>query len=109
MPATSLQLIFALIPTTVSRYINFALQILLQVLRQMPEAAIVWPDALQIVENNTLIVARHPLLTGAFGSCDGLRLPVETSTTQTSRTRPSMVGHMIIRSTQYCVFRHVVQ
>ena len=39
----SLQQIFALIPTTVSRYINFGLEILLKTLHSLPDAAIQWP------------------------------------------------------------------
>jgi hypothetical protein len=33
-------------------------------------------------ENNDLIVVRHPLLMGAFGSMDGLNLAVQTSADQ---------------------------
>ena len=39
----NLQQIFALIPTTVSRYITFALHILLSTLQAIPEAKIKWP------------------------------------------------------------------
>ncbi|KAJ7747549.1 hypothetical protein B0H16DRAFT_1320279 [Mycena metata] len=80
MRKISLQQIFALIPTTVSRYITFGLEILLGVLRQMPSASIQWPghrDKFQ--EYNDLIVARHPRLTGAFSSIDGLNLMCQTS------------------------------
>ncbi|OAX31026.1 hypothetical protein K503DRAFT_654790, partial [Rhizopogon vinicolor AM-OR11-026] len=31
---------------------------------------------------NGLVIARHPLLTGGFGTLDGLNLPVETSQDQ---------------------------
>jgi hypothetical protein len=43
MPQVSLQQIFALVPSTVSRYLRFALSILIKVLRQMPSAVIAWP------------------------------------------------------------------
>lgn len=79
---TSLVQIFAVIPTTVSRYINFALTLLLTVLRIMPDASIQWLAGDEFQENNALIVARHPLLTGAFGSMDGLNLMVQTSADQ---------------------------
>lgn len=75
----SLIQIFALIPTTVSRYILFGLQILLRTLRNMPDAAIKWPSGDDFIENESLILARHPLLEGAFGSVDGLNLLVQTS------------------------------
>ena len=42
MREISLQQIFALIPTTVSRYIEFGLDNLLEVLRKMPDAGIYW-------------------------------------------------------------------
>ncbi|KAJ7620757.1 hypothetical protein DFH06DRAFT_1143861 [Mycena polygramma] len=80
MREISLQQIFALIPTTVSRYITFGLQILLQVLRRIPDAAIVWPGSVEDFQSCTdLIVERHPRLTGAFASLDGLNLGVQTS------------------------------
>lgn len=80
MREISLQQIFALIPTSVSRYINFALTILLATLRGMPDSHILFPqDDEDFEELNTLIVARHPRLLGAFGSIDGLNLPVQTS------------------------------
>jgi hypothetical protein len=82
MREISLQQIFALIPTTVSRYINFSLTILLRTLRRMPGAMIQWPKGSEFDKSNRLIVSRHPLLTGAFASIDGLNLPVQTSPDQ---------------------------
>lgn len=79
MPSTSLQEIFAIIPTTVSRYIDFTLSILLQVLRRLPEAEIRWPTEEEMWEFTDLIAARHSLLVGAFASIDGVRLPSTTS------------------------------
>ncbi|KAI0048880.1 hypothetical protein FA95DRAFT_1539072 [Auriscalpium vulgare] len=79
MPSTSLQQVFALIPTTVTRYIQFTLDILLETLQSIPEAQIRWLQGTEFAEANALIVARHPLLDGAFASGDGLKLPVETS------------------------------
>jgi hypothetical protein len=43
MRETSLQEIFALIPSTVSRYITFGLELLLWSFRGMPDAAVQWP------------------------------------------------------------------
>ena len=78
----SLSQIFAIVPTTVSRYIEFTLGILLFTLRRMKDARIQWPVGNEFGENNNLILARHPLLLGAFGSMDGLNLPVQTSQDQ---------------------------
>lgn len=79
MQNTSLMQIFALIPTTVSRYLHFALDILLETLRGMPDGRVQWLAGEEFQENNALITVRHPLLTGAFASMDGLNLPVQTS------------------------------
>ncbi|CAA7264567.1 unnamed protein product [Cyclocybe aegerita] len=56
----SLQQIFALIPATVVRYLDFSLDILLEVLRRMPDARIKWPKGGpgggQFQEYNDLII-----------------------------------------------------
>ncbi|KAK7459484.1 hypothetical protein VKT23_009467 [Stygiomarasmius scandens] len=78
---TSLAEIFALIPSTVDRYISFSLTILLVTLRRMPYSQISWPQGDEFVEHESLILARHPLLIGAFGTVDGLKLPVQVSYT----------------------------
>jgi len=76
----TLQQIFALIPATTSWYIAFGLQILLETLREMPDAAIHWPrEDLEFQDDSDLIVSRHPQLQGAFASIDGLNLPTQTS------------------------------
>jgi hypothetical protein len=76
----SLQQIFALVPSTVSWYIQFSLDILLAVLRQIPDACIRWPSGVEEFQAyNDLIIIRHPLLEGAFSSIDGLNLPVQTA------------------------------
>ena len=82
MLETSLAQVFALVPTTISRYVTFTLQILLITLRHMKEARIHWPIDDEFQESNALVLARHPLLVGAFGTMDGLNLPVQTSHNQ---------------------------
>ena len=77
MRHVSLQQIFALVPSTVSRYIHFALSILLEVLRQMPPAAISWPQGDEFLELSGYVSMRHSLLQGVFGSIDGLNLPCQ--------------------------------
>ena len=87
MREISLQLIFALVPSTVSRYINFALSMLQQLLRKLPDAQIRWPEADQMAEYAGIVGARHPALAeddegiyyGAFGSIDGLNCPIATA------------------------------
>lgn len=79
MRQVSLQQIFALVPSTVSRYLRFALSILLEVLRWMPHAAIKWPQGDEFLELSGHVSARHPLLQGVFGSIDGLKLPCQVS------------------------------
>ncbi|KZT55346.1 hypothetical protein CALCODRAFT_437298 [Calocera cornea HHB12733] len=75
----SLAQIFALIPSTITRYRAFGLDILLRTLRGIPEGRITWPQDEDFHELSDLVVARHPLLQGAFGSVDGLNLPTATS------------------------------
>lgn len=79
MRQVSLQQIFALVPSTVSRYLRFALSILIKVLRQMPSAAITWPRGEEFFELSGYVSTRHPLLQGVFGSIDGLNLPCQVS------------------------------
>ena len=79
MRQVSLQQIFALVPSTVSRYLCFALSILLEVLRLMPHAAITWPRGEEFLELSGYVSMRHPLLQGVFGSIDGLNLPCQVS------------------------------
>ena len=82
MLEVSLAQVFALVPSTVSRYLSFTLRILLITLRRMKEAQIRWPADDEFDQYNVLVLARHPLLVGAFGSMDGLNLPVQTSEDQ---------------------------
>ena len=79
MRQVSLQEIFALVPSTVSRYLRFALSILLQVLREMPQAAITWPQDDEFLELSGYVSMHHPLLQGVFGSINGLKLPCQVS------------------------------
>jgi hypothetical protein len=46
----------------------------------MPDAQVHFPKGDEFDHLNSLILERHPLLVGAFGSMDGLNLPVQTST-----------------------------
>ena len=82
MLEVTLSQIFAIVPTTVSRYIAFTLGILLFTLKRMKDARIQWLVGNEFEENSSLILTRHPLLIGAFGSMDGLNLPVQTSQDQ---------------------------
>lgn len=81
MSDSALSMIFALIPSTISRYREFALGILLHLLRtELPEGAIRWPRGeAQFAALAGAIEARHSLLVGAFGTMDGLKTPIGTS------------------------------
>jgi hypothetical protein len=71
----SLQQIFALTPSTVSRYLDFAKKILLQMVRSMKEGAIRLPRTPQeFAAESALVCECHPMLEGAFGVIDGLAL-----------------------------------
>ena len=83
MTKTSLQQIFALIPAPCSQYINFGLEILLKSLLNISKAAIGhWPEGEQFEELTNLVLTWHPLLSGAFGTMDGLNLAVQVSKDQ---------------------------
>jgi hypothetical protein len=80
MLEVSLQQIFALTPSVLNRYLNFAQDILYEVLRQTPEARISLPRGEVEVERLSLLIReRHSLLEGAFGSIDGLSLCAQVS------------------------------
>ena len=79
MQQVSLQQIFALMPSTISRYLSFALSILLEVLRLMPHTAITWPQGNEFLKLSGYVSMQHPLLQGVFGSIDGLNLPCQVS------------------------------
>ena len=55
MREVGLQLIFALIPSTVSRYLAFARQILLSTLRGYPSSRVTWLDDDKLDEMTNLI------------------------------------------------------
>ncbi|RDX41858.1 hypothetical protein OH76DRAFT_1458999 [Lentinus brumalis] len=80
MRETSLQQIFAVTPATANRYLRTAVTVLLETVNRMPEAAISWPTSvLEFQALSDLITGLQPLLTGAFGAVDGLRVPVQVS------------------------------
>ncbi|KAL0570561.1 hypothetical protein V5O48_011398 [Marasmius crinis-equi] len=75
-----LQQIFAIVPSVLSRYLDFGMDILLRVLRQIPEGRIRLPQTPgEFASNSNIITSRHSMLEGAFGSIDGLSLAVQTS------------------------------
>jgi hypothetical protein len=82
MREISLQQIFGLIPSTVSRYLSFSRQILLTVLHKIPAARIEWPRDETFNEFTRHIVERHHRLFSVFGFIDGLKLPVEEPSDQ---------------------------
>lgn len=79
MREVTLQQIFAIIPTTCSRYLQFLLTLLLLTLCAMNDACISWPKAEELPELTALVQARHPHLVGAFGTTDGLNIATQTS------------------------------
>ena len=60
MNETSLQQIFAIIPSTMSRYLTFGLQLLFTTLQTIPEAKIQWPQVVEFNELSNLVIHRHP-------------------------------------------------
>ncbi|KAJ8094152.1 hypothetical protein PM082_023360 [Marasmius tenuissimus] len=75
-----LQQIFAIVPSVLARYLDFSLDILLRVLRRMEDGRISLPQTKEELEIDSLAIqGRHSMLVGAFGSIDGLSLPVQVS------------------------------
>lgn len=56
-----LQLIFALVPSTVNRYLTFARQVLLHTLRKFQAATIKWPDGNQLNEMTSIVQVFCPV------------------------------------------------
>ncbi|KAL7278744.1 hypothetical protein ACG7TL_007748 [Trametes sanguinea] len=80
MPDTALQQIFALVPTTITRYRTFGLRILRDTLRQLPEAEVRWwASAEECRADAELVWVRHPLIFGAIGGIDGMNLLTATA------------------------------
>jgi hypothetical protein len=82
MHEISLQQIFGLIPSTVTQYLSFSHQILLQVLRKVLSAHIEWPRGETFDHFTHHIVERHDQLLGTFSFINGLKLPVEEPSDQ---------------------------
>ncbi|EUC55558.1 DDE family endonuclease, partial [Rhizoctonia solani AG-3 Rhs1AP] len=113
-----LQIIFAIIPSTVSRYLNFALDILLEVLGQIPEACLSWPDRDGMQRNSNIINAKYSharYFKGAFGFMDGLNLPVTTSSDEAEQnanyngwTHSHVISNIIVFSPNGTIMTAVV-
>ncbi|KAK7680229.1 hypothetical protein QCA50_016738 [Cerrena zonata] len=67
----------------VNCYICFVISLLLQVLQELPEAAVCWPSDDKFNKLSEIIQERHPHLNGAFGSLDGLNLTSKESSDPT--------------------------
>lgn len=74
---TSLRLIFAKTPATLSRYLADGLCALLTVLQHCKEGLILWPNEQEMKEWAALVQRRQPKLQGCFGFVDGLNLRIE--------------------------------
>ncbi|KAA1095259.1 hypothetical protein PGT21_013668 [Puccinia graminis f. sp. tritici] len=77
MASHSLQQIFAITPAVCARYLKYSRKLLLDVLRDLEMAKIVWPSNEQKTKYySSLIERKFPLLTKCFGFIDGLNFPV---------------------------------
>ncbi|KAG8711381.1 hypothetical protein FRC09_020637 [Ceratobasidium sp. 395] len=74
-----LQAIFAVVPSSLNRYVHFALEILHELLPKLPECRFLWPTHQEMMESANWIQDRHPMIHGAFRFMDGLKLPCQTS------------------------------
>ncbi|OAV89080.1 hypothetical protein PTTG_06036 [Puccinia triticina 1-1 BBBD Race 1] len=77
MVAYTLQQIFGMTPDVCSCYLDWGLDCLLQVLKNHPQACIIWPSTEeQIQPYARTIKKKFPLLENCFGFLDGLKLPI---------------------------------
>ncbi|OAV89955.1 hypothetical protein PTTG_07006 [Puccinia triticina 1-1 BBBD Race 1] len=77
MAAYTLQQIFGITPAVWSRYLDWGLDCLLPVLKNHPQAHIIWPSTEeQIRPYARTIKKKFPLLENCFGFLDGLNLPI---------------------------------
>jgi len=80
MLEVSLQQIFAITPSVLSQYLDFAQDILYDTLHFLKEAAISMPRKIEEFKRfSNLICQCHSLLQGAFGLIDGLLLAAQES------------------------------
>ncbi|KAG8988592.1 hypothetical protein FRB94_000574 [Tulasnella sp. JGI-2019a] len=80
MREVGLQQIFALVPSTVNRYLLFSLPLLLCTVKKMELGRIAWPKGeAQFASLAALTKAKYDRLDGSFGLIDGLNLPVQES------------------------------
>ncbi|EFP88872.2 uncharacterized protein PGTG_14211 [Puccinia graminis f. sp. tritici CRL 75-36-700-3] len=77
MAAYTLQQIFGITPAVCSRYLDWGLDCLLQVLKNHPQARIIWPSTEERIQPYAeTIKKKFPLLENCFGFLDGLNLPI---------------------------------
>ncbi|KAK9252207.1 hypothetical protein V1507DRAFT_247001 [Lipomyces tetrasporus] len=80
MAQFTLQEAFGTVPSVCSRYIQRGLEMLLDFLKtSIPGAKILWPKTTDLERYAMLIRNQHPIPENAFGSVDGLHLPVEAA------------------------------
>jgi hypothetical protein len=77
MASHTLQQNFAITPAVCARYLQHGCKLLLDVLRNLEMAQIVWPSSEEKTNYySSLIERKFPLLTKCFGFIDGLNLPI---------------------------------
>jgi hypothetical protein len=74
-----LQLIFGVTQSSISDYLTFCIQILIQVLQGMDDSKIKWPMVEKIQEYQEAVKQCHPFLGDVWCMMDGVKLMVECS------------------------------
>jgi hypothetical protein len=62
------------------KWLKFGRRVLLSVLQKHPQAMVIEPSALEVMEYQAAIEAKYPVLKGVWAACDGLKLPLQQST-----------------------------
>ncbi|QRW07061.1 DDE superfamily endonuclease [Ceratobasidium sp. AG-Ba] len=64
MSDAAIEQIFALVPSSVSRYLSFGMPLLLEVLKKLPESQIEWPSVDDMGELSDIVNTRYPSIKG---------------------------------------------
>lgn len=72
----NLSQIFGLVPSALTTYLWKGMKALLNVLQNVTEIQVLWPDEAEMAECSKLVERREPLLKTSFGFVDGLNIPV---------------------------------
>jgi hypothetical protein len=75
----TLQMLFGIPPSTFTRYLWWAMNVLHHILEHLPECSISWPSTRDFERFAAMVNLKEPAIEYAFGMADGCKYPVATS------------------------------